>query len=105
MVYFPLRTREQTQARLGAEANASGGRDGCVWEQRRSCLGAEADADGAKFADKLGICIYEASGGMPAARLVCVASSLSAPFGKRIQIDRRCGSYNISKSVGKISLY
>lgn len=63
MVYFPLRTREQTQARLGAEANASGGRGGRVWEQRRMRLGAEADADGAKFADKLGICIYEASGG------------------------------------------
>lgn len=29
------------------------------------CLGAEADADGAKFADKLRICIYEASGGCP----------------------------------------
>ena len=70
MVYFPLRTREQTQARLGAEANASRGRGGCVWEQRRMRLGAEADADGAKFADKLGICIYEASGGMPAASLV-----------------------------------
>ena len=55
MVYFPLRTREQTQARLGAEANASGGRGGRAWEQRRMCLGAEADADGAKFADKLGI--------------------------------------------------
>ena len=41
IVYFSQRTREQTQARLGAEA----------------------DADGAKFADKLGICIYEASGG------------------------------------------
>lgn len=49
--------------RLGAEANASGGRGGCVWERRRMRLGAEADADGAKFADKLGICIYEASGG------------------------------------------
>ena len=35
-----------------------------------SALGAEADADGAKFADKLGICIYEASGGMPVANLV-----------------------------------
>ena len=51
-------------------------------------LGAEVDADGAKFADKLGICVYEASG-MPAASLICVASRLSAPFGKRIQIDRR----------------
>ena len=70
MVYFSQRTREQTQARLGAEA----------------------DADGAKFADKLGICIYEASGGVPAASLVCVASSLSAPFGKRIQTDRRRGN-------------
>ena len=49
--------------RLGAETDASGSRGGCVWEQRRMCLGAEADADGAKFADKLGICIYEASGG------------------------------------------
>ena len=47
----------------GAEAIVSGSRDGRVWEQRRSRLGAEADADGAKFADKLGICIYEASGG------------------------------------------
>ena len=70
MVYFPLRTRGQTQARLGAEVNASGGRGGRAWEQRRSCLGAEADADGAKFADKLGICVYEASGGMPDASLV-----------------------------------
>ena len=51
--------------RLGAETDASGSRGGRVWEQRRSCLGAEADADGAKFADKLGICIYEASGGGP----------------------------------------
>ena len=42
-------------------------------------LGAEADADGAKFADKLGICIYEASG-VSAASLICVASSLSAHF-------------------------
>ena len=50
-------------ANAGADASASGGRGGCVWEQRRSCLGAEADADGAKFANKLGICIYEASGG------------------------------------------
>ena len=50
-------------------------------------LGAEADADGAAFADKLGICVYKASG-VPAARLVCVASRLSAPFGKRIQTDR-----------------
>ena len=75
--------------RLGAETDASGSRGGCVGEQRRMCLGAEADADGAKFADKLGICIYEASGGGAAASLVCVASSLSAPFGKRIQIDRR----------------
>ena len=57
-------------ANAGADANASGSRGECVWEQRRSCLGAEADADGAKFADKLGICIYEASGGMPAASLV-----------------------------------
>ena len=55
MVYFSQRTREQTQARLGAEANASGGRGGRAWEQWRMCLGAEADADGAKFADKLGI--------------------------------------------------
>ena len=70
MVYFSQRTREQTQARLGAEADASGSRGGRVWEQRRMRLGAEADADGAKFADKLGICIYEASGGMPAASLV-----------------------------------
>lgn len=69
MVYFPLRTREQTQARLGAEANASGSRDGRLREQRRMQLGAEADADGAAFADKLGICVYEASG-VPAARLV-----------------------------------
>lgn len=52
-----------SSANAGADASASGGRGGCVWEQRRSCLGAEADADGAKFADKLGICIYEASGG------------------------------------------
>lgn len=50
-------------ANTGADASASGGRGECVWGQRRSCLGAEADADGAKFADKLGICIYEASGG------------------------------------------
>ena len=50
-------------ANAGADASASGGRGGCIWEQRRSRLGAEADADGAKFADKLGICIYEASGG------------------------------------------
>ena len=61
---------EQRRMRLGAEAVVSGGRGGCVWRQRRSCLGAEADADGAKFADKLGICIYEASGGMPVANLV-----------------------------------
>lgn len=65
----------------------SGGRGGRVWEQRRSRLGAEADADGAKFADKLGICVYEASG-EAAASLVCVASRLSAPFFKRIQTDR-----------------
>ena len=76
MVYFSQRTREQTQARLGAEANASGSRGECVWEQRRSRLGAEADAHGAKFADKLGICVYEASG-EAAASLVCVASRLS----------------------------
>ena len=75
-------------ANTGADASASGGRGECVWGQRRSCLGAEADADGAKFADKLGICIYEASGGA-AASLVCVASSLSAPFGKRIQTVKR----------------
>ena len=50
-------------ANTGADASASGGRGERVWEQRRMCLGAEADADGAKFADKLGICIYEASGG------------------------------------------
>lgn len=70
MVYFSQRTREQTQARLGAEADASGGRGSRIWEQRRMRLGAEVDADGAKFADKLGICVYEASGGMPAANLV-----------------------------------
>ena len=52
-------------ANAGADASASGGRGECVWGQRRSCLGAEADADRAKFADKLGICIYEASGGCP----------------------------------------
>lgn len=89
MVYFSQRTREQTQAHLGAEAVVSGGRGGCSWEQRRSRLGAEADADGAKFADKLGICVYEASG-VSAASLICVASSLSAPFFKRIQTDRWC---------------
>ena len=60
MAYFSQRTREQTQAHLGAEAVVSGGRGGCVWGQRRSRLGAEADADGATFADKLGICVYEA---------------------------------------------
>ena len=42
-------------ANAGADASASGGRGGCIWEQRRSRLGAEANADGAKFADKLGI--------------------------------------------------
>ena len=42
-------------ANAGADASASGGRGGRVWEQRRMRLGAEADADGAKFADKLGI--------------------------------------------------
>ena len=78
-------------ANAGADASASGGRGECVWGQRRSYLGAEADADGAKFADKLGICIYEASG-MPAARQVCVASRLSAPFGKRIQTNRWRGN-------------
>ena len=56
--------------RLAADAGVSGSRDERVWEQRRMRLGAEADADGAKFADKLGICIYEASGGMPVANLV-----------------------------------
>ena len=76
-------------ANAGADASASGGRGECVWGQRRMRLGAEADADGAKFADKLGICIYEASGGGAAASLVCVASSLSAPFGKRIQTVKR----------------
>lgn len=50
-------------ANAGADASASGGRGECVWGQRRMCLGAEADADGAKFADKLGIWVYEASGG------------------------------------------
>lgn len=69
MVYFSQRTREQTQAHLGAEAVVSGGRGGRIREQRRSRLGAEADADGATFADKLGICVYEASG-VPAASLV-----------------------------------
>lgn len=59
-----------------------------VWGQRRMRLGTEADADGAKFADKLGIWVYEASR-MPATSLVWVASSLSAPFGKRIQTVKR----------------
>ena len=35
-------------ANAGADASASRGRGGCIWEQRRSRLGAEADADGAK---------------------------------------------------------
>ena len=61
--------------RLGAEAVVSGSRDGCVWGQRRMRLGAEADADGAKFADKLGICIYEASwGGRCESGLSCIKS-------------------------------
>ena len=32
-------------------ANASGGRCGRVWEQRRTCLGAETDASGSRGAD------------------------------------------------------
>ena len=74
-------------ANAGADASASGSRGGRVWEQRRMRLGAEADADGAALADKLGVCVYEASG-VSAARLVCVASRLSTPFFKRIQTDR-----------------
>lgn len=45
-------------ANAGADASASGSRGECVWEQRRMRLGAEVDTDGAKFADKLGICIF-----------------------------------------------
>lgn len=33
-------------------ANASGGRCGRVWEQRRTCLGAETDASGSRGADR-----------------------------------------------------
>ena len=51
-------------------------------------LGAEADADGAKFADKLGNCVYEASG-VSAARLICVASRLSARVFKIQKISAR----------------
>lgn len=81
-------------ANAGADASASGGRGECVWEQRRSRLGAEADADGAKFADKLGICIYEASG-VPAASLICVASSLSGHFSSE---SRLTGGAETSRS-------
>lgn len=106
-------------ANAGADANASGGRGECVWEQRRMRLGAEADADGAKFADKLGICIYEASGGDARCEsgLRCIkpvgpvwqanpdCQAARKQVGAASPQMRRSGSYNISKSVGKISLY
>lgn len=89
-------------ANAGADASASRGRGECVWGQRRSCLGAEADADGAKFADKLGICIYEASGGGP----LRVWFALHQACRPRLASESKLtdGSYNISKSVGKIIL-
>lgn len=61
-------------ANAGADASASGGRGGCIWKQRWARLGAEANADGAKFADKLGICIYETSGGRCESGLSCIKS-------------------------------
>ena len=49
--YACQRTREQTQANLGADAVVSGSRDKRVWEQRRTCLGADASASAPRFAD------------------------------------------------------
>ena len=42
MVYFSQRTREQRRSRLGAEADASGGRGERIWDLIRARLGAEA---------------------------------------------------------------
>ena len=50
--YTFCRTREQRRSSLGAEAVASGSRDGRAWEQRRSRLGRDTLERGATFADK-----------------------------------------------------
>ena len=91
-------------ANAGADASASRGRGECVWGQRRMRLGAEADASGGRGGRVWGqrrmqtgrssltsweFVFTRHRGGVPAASLVCVASSLSAPFGKRIQTVKR----------------
>ena len=72
----------QRRMRLGAEADASGSRGGCVWEQRRMQTG-RSSLTSWEFV------FTRHRGGMPVANLVWVASSLSAPFGKRIQTVKR----------------
>lgn len=95
MVYFPLRTREQTQARLGAEANASGGRDGRVWEQRRMQTG-RSSLTSWEFV------FTRHPGGGP----LRVWFALHQACRPRLASESKLtdGSYNISKSVGKIIL-
>ena len=66
-----------------------------VWGQRRMRLGAEADASGGRGGCRRGEVRWQVGNlylrgiGGGAASLVWVASSLSAPFGKRIQTVKR----------------
>ena len=50
--YVCQRTREQTQANLGADATESGSRDERAWEQTRTHAGRDTIARGAAFAGK-----------------------------------------------------
>ena len=68
-------------ANAGADASASGGRGGCVWGQRRMQTG-RSSLTSWEF-------VFTRHRGGGAASLVWVASSLSAPFGKRIQTVKR----------------